>query len=118
MSCNLHWSLNVIDQLHALLRGSKNVSTFSGHDTCEKIWKYIFVISKLTFYINRLEFNCGMSPHDHKNLNMKHNRVYVQQATIFDFIGRKTDKKIISFCSKVPLVLTVFRALLMERCTT
>ena len=73
--------LEVHGQLHKLPGGSRNVVTLSGRDVCEKAWRYIFAISKTTFYRNRSEFKCGMRPRDHGNLNMKRNRISTQQAT-------------------------------------
>ena len=73
--------LEVHGQLHALVRGSKNVVTLSGHNVCEKVWRHIFAISKTTFYRNRSEFKCGMRPRDHGNLNMKRNCISTLQAT-------------------------------------
>lgn len=73
--------LEVHGQLHKLPGASRNVVTLSGRDVCEKTWRYIFAISKTTFYRNRSEFKCGMRPRDHGNLNMKRNRVSTQQAT-------------------------------------
>ena len=55
--------------------------TLSGCNVCEKTWRHIFAISKTTFYRNQSEFKCGMRPRDHGNLNMKKNRMSIQQAT-------------------------------------
>ena len=74
--------LEVHGQLHVLETGSSTkVVTLSGRDVCLKAWRHIFAISKTTFYRNRSEFNCGMRPRDHGNLNMKRNRVSTEQAT-------------------------------------
>lgn len=73
--------LEVHGQVHLLPGGSTNVVTLSGRDICLIAWRHIFVISKTTFYRNRQEFNCGMRPRDHGNLNTKRYRVSTQQAT-------------------------------------
>ena len=73
--------LEVHGQLHKLPGDSGNVVSLSGREVCEKAWRYIFSVSKTTFYRNRSEFKCGMRARDHGNLNMKRNRVSTQQAT-------------------------------------
>ena len=85
--------LEVHGQLHVFLRGYMKVVTLSGRNVCEKTWRHIFVISKMTFYRNRLEFKCSMCPHDHMNLNIKRNRISTQQATatLSTLLKDKTD---------------------------
>jgi hypothetical protein len=73
--------LEVHGQIHPLPGGHTNVVTLSGRDICLIAWRHIFVISKTAFYRNRQEFNCGVRPRDHGNLNTKRYRVSTQQAT-------------------------------------
>ena len=85
--------LEVHGQLHVAVGGSTKVVTLSGRNVCEKAWRHIFAISKITFYKNRSEFKCGMHPRDHGNLNMKRNRISTQQAiaTLSTLLEDKTD---------------------------
>ena len=72
----------VYNQLHMLPGGSMKVFALSGRNICERTWRHIFAISKTIFFIDRSKFKCGMRPREHKNLNMKRNRISTEQDTV------------------------------------